>query len=336
MAMQDGELETWQEIAAYLGVSVREAQYREKNDQMPVHRLPGRKSRVWAYRLELDEWKARHGSAPANGSVGKKFLTRRGLLLGGLAGGVLAAGGAALLLKRHGRPERAILTGNLLTAQDGLGRTLWTHRFSGTLQQFSDVEMRWRVQVVDFKGDGYPSVVVACRFLAESSADVSALDELWCFAPDGTKQWALPCQPPLLDCNGRPFEPGWLYSHVVASPAGNGQVLFVSSRHQTWFPGCVQRVDAHGQSRLQFANTGFIECLCRVPKAGGDWIAISGENNAFDRAFVAVIGVDDQPSCSPAGGPPRYRFVNGPTGASRAYILFPTVEPHKGEQRCLR
>ena len=167
MALQDGELETWQEIAAYLGVSVREAQYREKNDQMPVHRLPGRKSRVWAYRAELEEWKARNGSAPANGSVGRRFLTRRALLLGGLAGGVLAAGSAALLLRGHSRPERAILSGNLLTALDGLGRTLWTHRFSGRLQQFSDVEMRWRVQVVDFKGDGYPSVVVACSFLAE-------------------------------------------------------------------------------------------------------------------------------------------------------------------------
>src|ERR1039458_5331709 len=109
MATQAEELNTWQEIAGHLGVSVREAQYREKNDQMPVHRLPGRKSRVWAYPPELDEWKARNGSAPANGfkialAVAENSPNRplnRRALLAGLAGGVLAAGSAALLLGRH-------------------------------------------------------------------------------------------------------------------------------------------------------------------------------------------------------------------------------------------
>jgi hypothetical protein len=326
MATQAEELNTWQEIAAYLGISVREAQYREKNDQMPVHRLPGRKSRVWAYRSELDEWKTRNGSAPTNGAVGKKFLTRRALLLAGLAGGVSAAGSAALLLGRHSRPERAVLTGNLLTALGGLGQTLWTHRFSGTLQQFSDDEIRWRVQVVDFKGDGYPGVVVACSFVPERSTNLSARDELFCFAPDGTVQWTLPCQPDLVDYNSQRFEPDWRYTHVLASPAGNQQVIFASISHQTRWPGCVQRVDAGGRSRVQFANVGNIECLCRIPRADGDYIAISGENNGFDRACAALIGVDDPPSSSPPGGPPRYRFANAPASTPRAYVLFPTVE----------
>src|SRR5579872_6857698 len=53
----DEELHTWPEIATYLGISVREAQNREKSEGVPVHRLPGKKPRVWALRAELDTWK---------------------------------------------------------------------------------------------------------------------------------------------------------------------------------------------------------------------------------------------------------------------------------------
>jgi hypothetical protein len=51
------ELGGWKAIAQHLGVSVREAQSWEKDAELPVRRLPGKKSRVWAYRSELDVWK---------------------------------------------------------------------------------------------------------------------------------------------------------------------------------------------------------------------------------------------------------------------------------------
>jgi hypothetical protein len=56
------EFNTWPEIAGYLCISVREAQYREKSDGMPVHRMRGKKPRVFAYRSELDAWKRKAGA----------------------------------------------------------------------------------------------------------------------------------------------------------------------------------------------------------------------------------------------------------------------------------
>jgi hypothetical protein len=105
------ELDTWQEIAVNLGISVREAQYREKNEGMPVHRMPGKKPRVWARRAELDAWKAQVGvsatgtsNAVVDGadppalppptdhqSVMKSHFARRALL--GLAGTASFSGG---------------------------------------------------------------------------------------------------------------------------------------------------------------------------------------------------------------------------------------------------
>src|ERR1022692_2824968 len=48
------QFNTWSEIAGYLSISVREAQYRERNEGLPVRRLVGKKPRVWALRSELD------------------------------------------------------------------------------------------------------------------------------------------------------------------------------------------------------------------------------------------------------------------------------------------
>jgi len=52
------ELHTWQQIAKYLGLSVRAVQNYEKTAGLPVHRLAGQvRGQVWAYTHELDVWK---------------------------------------------------------------------------------------------------------------------------------------------------------------------------------------------------------------------------------------------------------------------------------------
>src|ERR1022692_164704 len=52
------EVNTWQQIADYLGLSVRAVQNYEKAAGLPVHRLAGQsRGRVWAYTDELDAWK---------------------------------------------------------------------------------------------------------------------------------------------------------------------------------------------------------------------------------------------------------------------------------------
>ena len=54
------ELRTWQEIANYLGLSVRAVQNYETATGLPVHRLMAQtRGRVWAYTDELDAWKAK-------------------------------------------------------------------------------------------------------------------------------------------------------------------------------------------------------------------------------------------------------------------------------------
>jgi hypothetical protein len=338
---------TWSEIAGYLGISVREAQYRETNEGLPIRHMGGKKPRVWALRSDLDAWLNaetaainRHPNplpdlAPANvtapppaeeGRAPNAKWGRRAVL--GAAGLAAAAVGSKLFFgTRKPRVKRAVLTGDLLTALDGLGSPIWTHRFSGDLDEPGAAELRWRVQVIDLEGSGSPGVLAVCRRVAQAfPAHAATTDELWYFGSDGEITWTLPCRPNLTDFDGSQFEPAWTCSQVIAVPSGKQLALWVAVHHYWRWPGCVIRVDARGAASVQFANAGFVELICRLTRPNGEFAVIAGANNAFDRSFAAILGVGDPPSCSPAGGAARYHFANGPSGTPRDYILFPTNE----------
>jgi Tfp pilus assembly protein PilF len=53
---EDSRIESWKEIAAYFGRDERTVRRWEKTRSLPIHRLPGEKGGVFAYRRELAVW----------------------------------------------------------------------------------------------------------------------------------------------------------------------------------------------------------------------------------------------------------------------------------------
>jgi tetratricopeptide (TPR) repeat protein len=53
---EDSRIESWKEIAAYFGRDERTVKRWEKTRSLPIHRLPGEKGGVFAYRRELTVW----------------------------------------------------------------------------------------------------------------------------------------------------------------------------------------------------------------------------------------------------------------------------------------
>lgn len=103
--IQNGEvLATWKEIAAYLKASVRTCIRWEAREGLPVHRQETTsKSRVYAYKHELDVWfKARFSKGAISARDMKPALLRRNrvLFLTILPVAVLAMGLAAFLIFR--------------------------------------------------------------------------------------------------------------------------------------------------------------------------------------------------------------------------------------------
>lgn len=322
-------LTTWAEIAAFLRCDPRTAQRWAKDRGLPVHSVPGGKKRsVFAYKDELQAWV----DGPANvlevvdtppAVTPSATVSRRGFLGSALAISLVAGG--YWILRPRPQPERAILTGSLLTALDGIGNALWTYRFPA-MRQLKESEMQWRVQVLDLSGEGRNGVLVVCGYPRNGSNDAFGPDELFYLDSYGKLRWRVPVRLPLNDHDGRPFETGYRACHVLATPADGRQNLWVAIANLLRWPGAVLRVTHKGVVSVQFANAGNIYSVCRLPSPAGDVMVGVGVNNAFDQACLAAFGANDPPAMSPPGGPGRYRFANGPEGHVRKYFLFPTSE----------
>src|SRR5260370_38451823 len=70
---QGRRLESWKEIAAYLGRDVTTVRRWEKREGLPVHRLQhSRLGSVYAYTAELDAWRLERVPDVATGGMGAK------------------------------------------------------------------------------------------------------------------------------------------------------------------------------------------------------------------------------------------------------------------------
>jgi len=87
-------LESWKEIAAYLGRDVTTARRWEKQERLPVYRLQHSKlGSIYAYTSELDSWRDKQAlggatdapAAEADHQPTRIWRARRGLLVGGVA-----------------------------------------------------------------------------------------------------------------------------------------------------------------------------------------------------------------------------------------------------------
>jgi len=150
---------------------------------------------------------------------------------------------------------------------------------------------------------------------------------MFCLSPTGDLLWTLEAEPGLVDRGGEDFEKAWTFKHVAVAKTPGRNFIWAALANEAGWAGCVLRVAVNGEACVKLANTGYVEKLGLVSLGGEQCLIACGENNAFEQAFVTLLGVDDPPCCSPLPGRyPRYRYENAPDGAPRKYILFPRTE----------
>jgi TolB-like protein/Tfp pilus assembly protein PilF len=105
-------LDSWKEIAAYLGREVRTVQGWEKLEGLPVHRHQhGRQGTVYAFKSEIDTWRAARRETPdptPPPPAPRSHLRPRFVLTAALA--IVLAGGAILWAKLRSSPRGEIPT----------------------------------------------------------------------------------------------------------------------------------------------------------------------------------------------------------------------------------
>jgi hypothetical protein len=339
-------LESWQEIADFAGCHWRTAMRWADERGMPVHRLPGKRSRVYASRAKIKEWmetqpKPESESESEITSPAQTSLLKRKWAWAGAAA-VLAALILGLVLISSLRtilqpklPTRVAFTENGFDVFDGTGHKLWTHSFPKRLDNSppaSNLPLTELVRFDDFRGDGDREVLVVAplrngpnavdTLQVEVDCFSSRGELLWSYAPHGTFQFG-----------DHTLEGPWKVLDVFVSEQAPRKTIWITAEHYTWGNSFVAQLDPEtGRDTVRFVNTGVIYALNEIRTSRGNFLLAGGFNNEWDGGSLAVIDERKIFAASPQTPGTRHKCVSCPEGLPDYYFIFPRTEINEAER----
>jgi len=310
-------LDSWKDIAQYLGRDLSTVRRWEKERSLPVHRLPGAsRSAIFAYADEIDAWLA---GQPFEADAPHKTPTIRRWAVAVVA--IALLGLTALWAWRESLPrriDRAEFQQRWLLAYDPSGRVAWSHQFPAALDT-PEGQLSRRLYVTDLDGDGRGEVVARVRFA------VSEVEEVYCFSGDGTVRWRYrPTQ--VFRFGEQTFSGPWRISDILVAPGANEHATWVALTHHTWWPSFVVRIDETGKADLRFVSAGWVTELASFRNGSGAYVVAAGLNNEYDAGMLAVIDPAQQAASSPQTLGSPYRCSACPQASPHRYFVFPRSE----------
>lgn len=308
-------LDSWKEIAQYLGRDVRTV-IRWEERGLPVHRVPGGKqSRVFAISSELDEWLA-HG--PVNDKAALSLdprLTRAAVGLLAFA----ALGAAWMVTRPDATPRRLEVAGGQLLAYDaGSSDPLWTRRFDE-----GDLSTSWGrwYAIRDLDGDGREEMITAVEVhRRESNEHAGMLSRL---TPEGRTEWSL-IATDRVRFRAQEYGPPWPTDNFAVYHAGP-EIRIAWVVHQfTWWPGLLISVNAQGERKGLFVNSGWIRDVQQ--SRNGRHLLVTGITKSHGAYFLAVLDPLHPDGRSPELFGAETECVSCPSGAPLHYFVFPRTD----------
>lgn len=306
-----GTLDSWKEIADFLGVSVRTALRWKERAGMPVHRAAT--GHVFARADELERWRRGQPAAPRPG-----LRLRAGLA----AGLTVALAGLVLSSARSvGVPAAVRLAGSEVVAVDAGGRPRW----SVTVPDLgSGAGLGWEVStperslVADLDGDGEVEVVV--NVLPETEGRTG---RLLCFSADGSRRWERHLGRAVEDHHAR-YSTDYLGHLLRLVRAGERRYLLSVAAHRLWHPAQVALLDpATGEVVEEFWHPGAItHALVVEPPGGESELFLAGLNNPGPEPGNPVVMALRLPF-SRSLPSPHSAFAGLSHGGPRAYAILP-------------
>jgi hypothetical protein len=347
-------LDSWKEIAAYIGRDIRTAMRWEKERSLPVHRIPGDGARqpVFAYKDELDEWlEQKEGSAGTERPVvaalalsgspvranrkneDRHFVYKWAFLWGAIGLALIVT--ASIVIIRH-RPSssrtaltvRIQFTANAIRAYDDADHLLWTHVFPKPVhpEVLKHPELTENlVRIADLYGDGGWEALVTVPLEQNADPHNISLTEIDCFSNTGKLLWSyLPHE----DFRFGEYELDgpWIVADVFISQTTK-PVIWASLEHYRWGNSFVVQLDPqNGRATVRFVNTGPVYKLNETRIDGKPYLLMGGFNNEYAAGILAAIDESKPYAVSPQTAGTRHKCVNCPEGAPDYYFVFPRSE----------
>lgn len=330
-------LSSWKEIAEYLGVSVRTAQLWERERGLPVRRMPGEKSRVIAYREEIDAWLKTASQpsqppvvssppSPAPTGEPQKPGARTATLAGGIALALVLAAVAAYLLvsNRKGPPANFRHEGTTLIVTDEQGRELWRRTFPeafhprATPDEILHFKRAW---FVDLDGDGHVELLYAYSPVTQEAQG----DTLFCFSDRGREKWRfIPGR--ALSTRQATFPKVYRLARLLplSLRRDGSRNLAVVSFHVPRYPTQVAVLSPRGKLLGEYYHSGHVGHI-EMADLDGDSkpeLVLAGISNGYGAATLLVLDPENLSGAS-AEENADYQLLGLPVGREKARLLFP-------------
>jgi len=360
----DEELVTWKEIAAYLRISVRHAQQLHKYKGLPVRRLPGKRTQVFAFGRELDAWK-RESSVTANGKENETvFLGPRPespSLPGNpvahqakrqipwrtvsfvLAAGILVIAAWGPLYRTafaSGEPFDFFVQGKNLIVVNAGGQELWRHTFVTPIHEPSyqsnldpSVNKSRYGWLGDLDGDGRKEML----FVLKPTDYYEAGDKVLCFSHEGKVEWEFTPGGVVTNAGGIRMVPPYYTSclQVVSGKSPGETRIVVSSNHYMYDPDQVAILETGGRILGEYWHPGYLLYMSQadLDKDGKVEVLLAGVNNGNHEATLVVL---DPLQVSGRVTPtaledPSFRLTGMAPAMEKAVVFFPRSCVSKGQ-----
>jgi hypothetical protein len=346
-----GLLSSWKEIASYLDCDERTCRRYELNFGLPVHRMEGTpKSRVYAYRDELDAWRKERLNGVLNqnekgleASKQHRFNALKILLwcLPFLAA-IIAAG---IFLFRHspGQPADFRIIGSKLIVLNESGKELWTYN-TGLSNLEPEKVYRGRFQtkvwtpsirrsipphlvIKDINQDGKVEVLFSTQ--AEHD-DMTGEGDIYCFNAKGDEIWHYKVGRNV-EFGGRIYSSDFrIYGFMPfdIDDDGNSEIILFA-HHNPHSPTQLLILDTDGKLIGEFTNWGrmYDFLACDLDGDGKKEILVAGQNDEYGKGCLVVFDPSRISGCSPQIS--KFPGLGLEPGSEVSYLLFPRTDVDK-------
>ena len=339
-------LQSWKEIAAYLGCDPRTCRRWEKQLNLPVRRIgEGERPRIIAFKKDLDEW-LKSTDQKRSEIQGKHFFKKPKifpiLLIVGISVALVSIAWITKVFVPK-TPNSFKIADSQLFILNKRGNTLWSYETgieNLCAQNIYENHFQYKrisaesgarelphLIIKDIDADQKPEILFSTQ-----TQDEFGEGELFCFNAAGKKMWRFVA--------GREMKFGsTVYSHDYRikgfdvfdfNKDGTCEILVIS-RHRNHYPNQIALLDSTGRLIGEYWHSGYLidYGFLDVDNDGKEEILFGGCNNEYKKGCVIVLEPDNI-----KGGSPQtddYRCSQLSMGAEKFYVLLPRTEVDKHE-----